>query len=135
MLTVFVLQTFSLQAQNKKKLDSLNRAYQVAKHDTTKILILLSSVIEYRATKPDSALFLAEQLLERSRKINFLKGEAKALLQVGLNHYERSNYTEALLQYQKILEILKKSPPQYARLFFAMVLKFFFKHVIIAKNH
>lgn len=104
----FAFQTFTLEAQNKKKLDSLNRAYKVAKHDTTKLLILLSALIEYRATKPDSALQIGQQLLEKSKAINFPKGEAKALLQIGLNYYERSNFPQAMTCFQQILEIGKK---------------------------
>ncbi len=106
---LFVLRlTTHSQAQNKKNLDSLNVAYQNAKHDTTKIMALLDIAYEYRNSKPDTCIALATQALEKSEKIGFEKGRGIALNSKGLGYITKSQYTEALVVLQTALVVIEK---------------------------
>ncbi len=95
-------------AQNKKVLDSLNRVYQTALHDTTKIITLVNMATAYRNNKPDTSLLFAEKALQMSEKIGFEKGKGNAYYQMGLVHSAKGKYAQALVSYQKSMTIAEK---------------------------
>jgi two-component system sensor histidine kinase/response regulator len=95
-------------AQNKVLLDSLQKVYKTAKHDTTRILALTSIAYEYKNSKPDTCIAIAEKILTESEKIGFEKGKAKAYNCIGYGNYMQEKYTEALIAYQKAVFILEK---------------------------
>ncbi len=100
--------TFRIEAQSTKTLDSLNRAYELAPFDTSKILILADIAHQYRRSKPDTSALLAQKALEQSEKLNFEKGKAKSLNVIGVGHYLKGNYELALKNYEKSMDIYQK---------------------------
>ncbi|MCU0446544.1 MAG: tetratricopeptide repeat protein [Microscillaceae bacterium] len=108
---IFLAYPFVLiQAQNKKVLDSLNFAYQNAQYDTTKILLLTSIAFEYRNTKPDTCIAIAEKALTQSEQIIFAQGKARALRSKGSGYIAKGEYTKALNILQTASAIAEKIP-------------------------
>jgi tetratricopeptide (TPR) repeat protein len=105
LLLCFFCVEFVATAQNQRKLDSLNSAYNVAKHDTTEILILYDIALEYRNSKADTALQIALKALEKSEKIKFKKGISGSLNIIGIIYQNQNNYPLSLEYYKKSLKI------------------------------
>jgi tetratricopeptide (TPR) repeat protein len=96
------------QAQNKKVIDSLMHVCNNAKHDTTKILALVSLSSIYMTNQPDSCIKIAQKALQMSEKINFDKGKAKAWHNMGIGSYSKGKYAEAIFYYQSAFETFDK---------------------------
>jgi signal transduction histidine kinase/Tfp pilus assembly protein PilF len=96
------------EGQNRKILDSLMLSYQVARHDTAKILILTEIAFQYKGNKPDTCILIARQTLQKSQKINFLKGMAKSLHTLGTGYYLLGNHPLALKYFEQGLQINEK---------------------------
>jgi signal transduction histidine kinase len=63
----------------KSPVDSLRKAYQKNKQDTTLVdLLVKKSTADYLTTNVDSGMICARQALELAKKINFKKGEVRA---------------------------------------------------------
>jgi signal transduction histidine kinase len=56
----------------------------------------------------DSMLYFANQTFLLSQKINYLKGQTISMRQQGGAYYAKNNYTEALLHFQKALNLAEK---------------------------
>src|SRR5512138_4013943 len=80
--------TFS-QTVNIRQADSLRQELAQAKQDTSRAIILADLAEAYRAAKPDSTLYFADQALQLSRLINFPFGEMRAYFV--LCHYFQFN--------------------------------------------
>jgi tetratricopeptide (TPR) repeat protein len=93
----------SSQIQN---VDSLFSVLQTAKNDTNKVILLNKLGIILRnvgnTSKIEACLKEAEQL---SQKLNYKKGEADALCELGLFHELQGNYSESLTYQFKALKI------------------------------
>ena len=61
------------------EIDSLKQELVMARHDTTRILVMVDLCANYRLSNPDSALFYGQQALTLAKQIKFLKGEILAL--------------------------------------------------------
>jgi len=97
---------FSSPAQTNSA-DSLKQLLAAEKQDTSRILVMNQLARMYSFSKPDTALVIAGQALELSRKINFKKGEISALRNTGFLFMNAGNYPrslEVLLQALKIAE-------------------------------
>jgi tetratricopeptide (TPR) repeat protein len=88
-------------------IDSLEAVLGNEKQDTTRILLMNDLAYSYVMTKPEKSEALAFEALELSRRIGYLKGEAKSLNMIA-NEYRRKGNTlkamEILLQALKINE-------------------------------
>ena len=88
-------------------IDSLEAVLGNEKQDTTRILLMNDLAYSYVMTKPEKSEALAFKALELSRRIGYLKGEAKSLNMIA-NEYRRKGNTlkamELLLQALKINE-------------------------------
>ena len=73
--------------------------------DTTKAKILYELSHEYWSGNLDSALLIAEQVLELSAKINYKPGMGSAYSSIGVVHWLQGEYDEALTYNRKALEI------------------------------
>jgi len=59
--------------------DNLKQELAMARHDTTRVLIMVDLCTIYRLSDPDSALYYGQQALTLAKKIRFPKGELLAL--------------------------------------------------------
>ena len=105
LLCLFFLLASTTIAQNKKVLDSLNIAYQNARHDTTKVLVLAAIALQYSQTKSDTTPMIGEIALRLGEKISFRRGIGLCLNALGAYHLAKSNYPLSLEYYQKNLKI------------------------------
>jgi len=76
-------------------IDSLKNELLIAREDTTQVNILLNLFWQYRRTKPDTALFYAEQAYQVSNKSDNKTGLAKSLYRIGTIHKFRGDFTKA----------------------------------------
>ncbi len=93
-LLLLFIWSFGL-AQNKA-IDSLKYQLAIAKHDTSRVLILYELSNSYSITKLDSAMKYARQALGFAQQIKFPKGEAMALINIGLCYRESGELPKAL---------------------------------------
>lgn len=71
--------TYSVVRAQKSPVDSLRKAYQKNKQDTTLVdLLVKKSTADYLTTNVDSGMICARQALTLAQKINFKKGEVRA---------------------------------------------------------
>src|SRR4029079_1244976 len=59
----------------------------------------------YRFSKPDSSIIIAEEALLLSRQLNFVSGEAQALLTLGEDYRLGGDFPQALENLFKALEL------------------------------
>ncbi|HVW14920.1 MAG TPA: ATP-binding protein [Mucilaginibacter sp.] len=72
-----------IAAAQVSKVDSLQKAYQKNKQDTTLVMLLMmKSTSDYLTTNTDSGMICAQQGLALARKIGFKKGEVRCLAAV-----------------------------------------------------
>ncbi len=105
-LSLLFFVTFPIFAQEKAKnnqLDSLQKVYQNAKQDSSKVLALIEIASTYAKTKPDTCISIAKLTLTQSQQIKLQKGEINSLNLIGLGYYRKNNYTLALEYYKKVL--------------------------------
>lgn len=108
LLLLLLLVGLSAQAQNRKLLDSLQKVYKNTTTDTTRILLQLAIAGEYINSNPDTCIYLANQALTKSQNNGFGRGRAMAYNAIGSGFINKSQYVEALLQYQQALAVFKK---------------------------
>ncbi|MGZ3874722.1 MAG: tetratricopeptide repeat protein, partial [Mucilaginibacter sp.] len=106
-ILLLVVPIFEAQAQ-QRTIDSLKKLAVAAKDDTTKVNILYEMGRRWRDSKVDSTGMMARQILEISRRINYLKGEAMGLNVQGVVAEKTGNYPKALSSYLSALKINEK---------------------------
>jgi serine phosphatase RsbU (regulator of sigma subunit) len=97
-----------LYAQNKAVSDSLRRILASPIHDTLKINTLNELSLQYRSSLPDSAIQIVQRALALAKQKKYLKGEGVAFLRLGAAYYYKSDYANALTNYEKSLTIFKQ---------------------------
>ncbi|PCH96254.1 MAG: hypothetical protein COB85_03695 [Bacteroidetes bacterium] len=117
-LTLIIsLSALSCYAQNQMVVDSLNRGYLTAEHDTEKVHYLFELGNVLIGPNPDTVLII-EMLIQsiaeknlaspnKSLKEQYLFFKAEALNNIGYIHDDKGNIKEALSYYEKSLEIKK----------------------------
>ena len=88
--------------------DSLKRVLQTTKADTTRVMALANLSYLHYESNPDTAMTLALQSVELSRRIHFLKGEAFSLNAVGNVYSILGNYAKSMDNYLQALRINEK---------------------------
>lgn len=86
-------------AQNKMIIDSLLKARSQAKEDTSKIKLTFDICWQYMQKNPDTALILANEGIELSKKSNYDFGLGKGYILKGIQATIVGNYDEAINNY------------------------------------
>ena len=76
--------------------------------DSTKVNALLDSSKRYINTQPDNAIALANEAKQLSQEINYDKGEALALKNIGLVYYYQNKFVQTLEFWNQSLQILQR---------------------------
>jgi two-component system sensor histidine kinase/response regulator len=108
-LLIFFLFSFFSHAQERKTIDSLYSIYNTPAHDTVRVLVLADIAEKYHRSAPDTAITLAEKAAAWSERIAYEKGKARAYNVIGLGYWIKSNYAEALANYQKSISFFERS--------------------------
>lgn len=96
------------QAFAQSKTDSLLGRLKNAGEDTSRVHLLnqLSSALYF--VNPDSTILLANGAAKLSEKLNFKRGEGDAYHNLGIGHYIKGDYPNAIEAYLKAIEIRKR---------------------------
>ena len=95
--TLFLALTCSIAfAQNRQVIDSLKHELAIAKHDTSRVLIMVKLCNMHRILNPDSAQIYGQQALDLTQKIKFSRGEALASEELGTSYRSKGDYPNAL---------------------------------------
>lgn len=106
LLILFVASQYAHAQQNK--IDSLNKILKNKMPDTAKAKILYKLSHAYQTYKPDTALLLAQQVYDISKKENFLNGQVMALDGMAGAFYRMGDNAKALEYYLKELQLEEK---------------------------
>src|SRR4249920_3887500 len=91
-----------------KKTDSLRRLLSTTKEDTSRVLLLEEIATTFIYSIPDTALFIAQEGLQLSHKIDFKKGQLLCLRVTGVVFQNTGNYPRALEVYLQALKIAEE---------------------------
>ncbi len=95
-------------AQEPRTIDSLSSQYRYAQHEQDKIMLLGEIAQQFSFIRPDTAVLLGEQGIERAQRIGFLKGEAVNLNAVGNALFTRSEYKQAWDKFSGAMKIAQQ---------------------------
>jgi signal transduction histidine kinase/tetratricopeptide (TPR) repeat protein len=109
LLLVLFVSSFHLVLAQDNTTDSLRNLLSTTTEDTTRAILLGRIGRSYLYSKPDTALFLAQQGLNLARKISFLRGELFCLRVTGNVFTNTGNYPRALEVYLQTLKISEKT--------------------------
>ena len=105
---IFLLIFSGTSTAQNPQLDSLRTFVASAKDDTTKVKAVLDLAFAVRLSDPDEAIKIALQGKKLAEELNWKYGIAKAFNTLGTTYKSRSEYPEALEQYQKALSIYEE---------------------------
>lgn len=105
---LYFLFVMNICLSQTKEIDSIKNLLVTAK-DTTQVNLLRKLGKEYRFQDKEKALTYALEGLEKSREINFIKGEVEALYDIGLTHGMTGSYTESLDYLNQCLLLAKQT--------------------------
>lgn len=107
-LLILLFCQISFGQETVKNIDSLLVVLKTAQNDTTKVQLYQKISGHYNVTHLDSAKAFAEKGIELAKQLEYPLGQWINLNTLG-NYYERkTNYPEALKQYNLALDIIKK---------------------------
>lgn len=106
-LTLFSNNLFGFKAK-ENLIDSLKAALIKSSDDTTRINLLNDLAWELKEINPDTSLKISIAAIKNSEKFNFLSGLVNAFNCIGSVNFLKGNYPEALLNFEKSLEISTK---------------------------
>lgn len=98
---------FTVFAQTRV-IDSLYQNLSYQKTDTGKVIALYNLSYYYHKYKPDSAMLLAKQAFDLSKKIKFLRGESWALNSIANAFHALHNYPKAIEYFIAQMKIEEK---------------------------
>jgi tetratricopeptide (TPR) repeat protein len=93
------------QKQGQARIDSLLKELPKAKEDTNKVNILKDLCYCYSTINPNEGIEYGELGVQLAEKLNWKKGIAGSLNNVGTCYYTKSNYNKALDYYFKSLKL------------------------------
>jgi len=103
--TVFLfLAGTTVRSQIRHRVDSLNEVIARSKPDTNRVNTLLELEFEYQYAHPDSTLMYANEALQLSKKIGYVKGESRSWRSQAFCENERNNLVLAIQYGQNALE-------------------------------
>lgn len=94
---------------NNTQLDSLQSAYENTRVDTEKIALLSKIAWKYNTHDPEKFHELTEEILDRSRAINYEDGIGMAYSYFGTYHYLKDEYLKALDNFENALKIFQRT--------------------------
>src|SRR4051794_20314975 len=93
---LLLLSTLMTAISQMSETDSIKKLLAQSRADTTKALLLSQLANAYRFSNPDTAIILAQKALLLSRKLNFSRGEVRALNSFGSPLQIQGEYPKAL---------------------------------------
>ncbi|MGE0568835.1 MAG: tetratricopeptide repeat protein [Bacteroidia bacterium] len=111
-ISLFLI-TCSVQAQENKLIDSLNKVIQSSKNDSSRIDALNKLASRYNYNNPDTSKIISRTAYQLAKKIKYSKGIADSWHVLASSHEVQSLYDSAIFYQEKALEIRKKINDKY----------------------
>jgi class 3 adenylate cyclase/tetratricopeptide (TPR) repeat protein len=110
MLLVIQLASLPVVSQNKgqERIDSLLKVVATSVNDTNKVMSLYKLAIESRRNDPQQALTLGEEALALAQVLNWKKGVADCLKNIGVTYHVLTDYPKERECYEKSLKIFEE---------------------------
>ena len=89
-------------------IDSLKTLISRETHDTARVDLLNALSKAYFNDNPDTSVIIAASAKKLAEQINYQKGLALALKDMGIAYYLQGKYKEAVLTYQQAIEVYKQ---------------------------
>jgi two-component system NtrC family sensor kinase len=112
----FCLTIIAARAQSVVVRDSLLKklnALPVTANDTTRVNVLNVLAFQYYLNKPDTTYLLAQQAYELATRLNYPKGQARALTGIALAFDQWGDYAKSLKAYTQAKELYSRSEDTY----------------------
>jgi len=106
---LLLLVNFKMAVSQTFQTDSMKNLLAQSRMDTTRVLLLSQLANKYLFFNPDTAIIMTQQALQLSRKLNFRRGEVRALTQFGAILLTQGEYPKALEVEFEALRISKNS--------------------------
>lgn len=106
LLPFFIFSVLFFNGQNNRA-DSLEKILSKNKLDTLQVNTLQELCKQYLFSDPKKALYFGNQALQLSNNLNYKKGAAKALHNIGIIYYNEGKYDSALRFFNNSLVIKK----------------------------
>jgi class 3 adenylate cyclase len=90
---------------NDSDIDSLKIVIKIAKEDSSKVNQLIELGRKYANKNPESAINFYNEAVSLADKINFPKGKAIAIKNIGNVHYNKAVYAEAIIFWKQSMAI------------------------------
>lgn len=107
-LLLVMMHCFYLSAQNRQKMDSLQKFIKSAQNDTIKISALIQISNQFRDYNSDKAFEYGVEALTRSTKLNYPKFVGKAHNNLGDLYWYKADYASSSDHYFKALKIYER---------------------------
>ena len=104
-LLLYFISVFKLGAQTNRNIDSFMVLLSKEKTDTMRVKYYYKLCFEYSTINPAKAKELGDKALELATKINFKKGIAASLNNIGNIYYYSDDYKTAIDYYSRSLKI------------------------------
>lgn len=98
-----IILSSTLIYSQKSSSESLRLSLNELTDDSTKVNTLIELSSNYYRVSADSAIYYGGLALELAEKINFINGQAYALKSIGMGHYFKGNFIDALVTWQQSL--------------------------------
>jgi len=107
-----LLLSLSINAQNKKKVDSLLRALQTDVHDTEKVKAYVGLYNEYKDNEPDKALGFINRSIFLAERTGFKKGLQLGFINKSVYLFGKGSYDSAIYFCKQVSLIADKKTPK-----------------------
>jgi len=98
----------SAQKQGQPLIDSLLKVLSRSKEDTNKVKLLTRLSFAYSDIDPDAGISLGQKALSLSQTLNWSKGIAEAILDLGVNYEAKADHSKALEHYKRGLNLFEQ---------------------------
>ncbi len=104
-ISTFIFLNFSLFAQPKISIDSLEQQLISLSEDTNKVNVLLQLGKQYKQISADTSIIYFQKAIKLAKKINILNSISKCSETLGSFYADYGNYSKAIKYYQEALDI------------------------------
>src|SRR4051812_29285388 len=100
--------SFQVVHGQAQRIDSLNKLLAKTGQDTNRVLLLIELAGHYQFFNTDTALSLLDEAIALTRKINFTKGDVKAISRQGEVHRGRGEFPQVLADELTAVQLSRK---------------------------
>ncbi len=102
-LFIFPFVSFS-QKEGQAKIDSILKLLPTTKQDSVRVNLLNDLAFNYQYVKPENGIKYGKEALQLAQKLKWANGIGMAYKNIGNNYSVNSDFTKALLFYEKSLQ-------------------------------